>query len=76
MFIFQRCVFGLSLIQKITTKVHMYLKVSGYEAIGILRIKVADRIIGEIYILLILFIKCNLNTGPNLKITVSIIITF
>lgn len=54
----------------------MCLKASGYEAIGILRIKVADRIIGEIYILLILFIKCNLNTGPNLKITVSIIITF
>jgi len=76
MFIFQRCVFGLSLIQKITTKVHMCLKVSGYEAIGILRIKVADSIIGKIYILLILFIKCNLNTGTNLKITVSIIITF
>ena len=76
MFIFQRCVFGLSLIQKITTKVHMCLKVSGYEAIGILRIKVADRIIGEIYILLILFIKCNLNRDINLKNTASIIITF
>jgi hypothetical protein len=60
MFIFQRCVFGLSLIQKITMKVHMCLKFSGYEAIGILRIKVPDGIIGEIYILLILFIKCNL----------------
>jgi len=76
MFIFQRCVFGLILIQKITTKVHMCLKVSGYEAVGILRIEVADRIIGEIYILLIIFIKCNLNTDINLKITVSIIITF
>jgi hypothetical protein len=59
MFVFQRCVSGLSLIQKITTKVHICLKVSGYEAIGTLRIKVADRIIGEIYILLISFIKCN-----------------
>jgi len=54
----------------------MCLKVSGYEAVGILRIEVADRIIGEIYILLIIFIKCNLNTDINLKITVSIIITF
>jgi hypothetical protein len=51
-------------------------KVSGYGAVDILRIKVDDRIIGEIYILLILFIKCNLNTDINLKITVSIIITF
>lgn len=50
----------------------MCLKVSGYEAIGILRIKVADRIIGEIYIFLILFIKHNLNTDVNLKITVSV----
>ena len=54
MFIFQRCVFGLGLIKKITTKVIMCLKASGYETIGILRIKVADRIIGEIYMLSIL----------------------
>jgi hypothetical protein len=54
----------------------MCLRVSGFEAIGILRIKVADRIIGEIYILLILFIKRNLNTDINLTITASIIITF
>jgi hypothetical protein len=32
----------------------MCLKASGYETIGILRIKVADRIIGEIYMLSIL----------------------
>lgn len=32
----------------------MCLKVSGYEAVGIFRINVADRIIGEIYMLLIL----------------------
>jgi hypothetical protein len=54
----------------------MCLKVNGYEGIDIVRIKVTDRIIGEVYILLILFIKCNLNTGTNLKITVSLIITF
>lgn len=48
-----RDVFLDCLIQKITTKVHMCPKVSGYEAVGIFRINVADRI-GEIYMLLIL----------------------